>query len=170
MTIRSRESILVARVVDAFGVKGQIKLHSFTEKSSNLLNYQDWILDIPEKGRHPYTVETSKMHGRFLVASLTGVDDRDKALNLKGAEVYVSKESLPKLDADEYYWSELIGLKVVNIDGTEYGYIDQIMETGANEVLVVVGESTKLIPFISDAIHSVDLIGSVVCVEWFENF
>ena len=166
----SNESVLVARIVDAFGVKGQVKLQSFTEKSRNLLDFQDWILDVPSQGVQRYAVEKNQLHGRFLVASLQGVTDRDQALKLKGAKVYVSSDALPALETDEFYWSELIGLQVVDINGIEYGRIDQLMETGANDVLLVEGESTHLIPYISDVIRQIDLTEGVVLVEWFENF
>ena len=82
----------------------------------------------------------------------------------------MSSDALPALETDEFYWSELIGLQVVDINGIEYGRIDQLMETGANDVLLVEGESTHLIPYISDVIREIDLTEGVVLVEWFENF
>ena len=166
----SNESILVARIVDAFGVKGQIKIQSFTEKSRNLLDFQDWILDVPSQGVHRYTVEKNQLHGRFLVASLQGVTGRDQALKLKGAKVYVYSDALPALESDEYYWSELIGLQVVDINGTEYGCVDHLMETGANDVLFVAGENTHLIPYVSDVIREVNLAEGIIHVDWFESF
>ena len=127
-------------------------------------------MHIPNQGVHRYAVEKNQLHGRFVVASLRGVTDRDQALKLKGAKVYVSRDALPALEAGEFYWSDLIGLQVVDINGTEYGCIDQMMETGANDVLIVEGESTHLIPYVSDVIQEINLSEGIVLVDWFETF
>ncbi len=166
----SNESILVARIVDAFGIRGQIKVQSFTEKTRNLLDFEEWILDVPRQGVRRYTVEKHQLHGRFLVASLQGISDRDQASKLKGAKVYVRSDALPALPTNEYYWAELIGLQVIDIDGTEYGRVDHLIETGANDVLVTAGENTHLIPYVSDVIKEVNLAEGIIYVDWFESF
>ena len=156
-----------ARVADAYGVRGQIKVKSFTEKPQNLLNYTHWVLDHKAKGRESYSVTSSKLHGKFVTAKLEGVDTRDQALELKGTDILIPESDLPDLPEGEYYHFQLSGLDVVDKDGTSYGRVEDIMQTGANDVLVVKGSDTILIPYIPDVVLEVDLDAGTVRVDWF---
>jgi 16S rRNA processing protein RimM len=127
-----------------------------------------------ENQAEPYgeqTVLEAKVHGAEVVARLEGVDDRDAAALMKGMLVAVPREELPKAKKDEYYWTDLIGLSVVNTEGIQFGAVKELLETGANDVLVVKGEEgeakqERLIPFIRQVILDVDLKGRTIKVDW----
>ena len=111
-----------------------------------------------------------KPHGKFLVVKFDGIDDREEAGLLTHAEVMVSRDELPASD-DGYYWADLIGLKVVTTDSTELGWVESLMETGANDVLVVNGDRERLIPWIeNEVIVAVDLAGKCLTVDWDPDF
>ncbi len=164
------KTVAVARVCDAFGIKGQIKLAAYTQNPHTLLKYSHWELSISGRDNCCYSVSNAKIHGKFVVASLDGIENRDQALELKGAQVTVLKSELPQLDAGEYYWVDLIGMNVINSNGTNLGKVESIMETGANDVLVVEGEVTRLIPYVPHVIEKVSLDNEEIIVEWPEEF
>jgi len=164
------KTVTVARVCDAFGIKGQIKLTAYTESPDTLLKFPRWGLSIPGRADSSYSVLNSKLHGKFVVAALEGIENRDQALELKGAQVTVPRLELPELNEGEYYWAELVGLNVVNSSGVSLGQVESIMETGANDVLIVKGQATRLIPYIPNVIEKVSLEDNVIAVEWPEDF
>jgi 16S rRNA processing protein RimM len=106
------------------------------------------------------------VQGRALVARLEGHDDRDAAAALRGKSVAVPRAALPQTQSGEYYWADLIGLAVVNGNAQALGRITGLLQTGANDVLVVAGERERLIPFIAEVIRDVDLDAGVMRVEW----
>ena len=106
-------------------------------------------------------------HGKAVIARLDDIGDRDEAAELVGCEVAVSRQALPQPEAGSYYWADLEGLRVVNRDGAELGRVDYLLETGANDVLVIQGDSERLIPFVIDeVVLDVDLAGGVITVDW----
>ena len=155
----------MGRVAAPFGVKGWIKVQPFTAATANLLAYNAWWL-----GRNgewvKYAVGNAQVHGRSVVAQLQGCHDREAAAQFRGMQVAVPRDALPATDLNEYYWADLIGLKVVNSAAQDFGRVARILETGANAVLVVAGERERLIPFIADVIREVDLAGGVIRLEW----
>ncbi|MEJ5211107.1 MAG: ribosome maturation factor RimM [Burkholderiales bacterium] len=155
----------MGRVTGPFGVLGWIKIHPYTETPASLTRYGRWWL-----GREaPYAeheVVQSRVHGAQVLAKLAGIDDRDQAARLKGQWVVVPRGALPSTGEDEYYWVDLIGLTVVNTEGTSLGTVRELMETGANDVLVVQGERERLIPFIRQVILDVDLAEGIIRVDW----
>ena len=162
--------ILLGRVLGAFGVRGEMKLQSFTDPKSMLLKYQPWILVHRGVER-----EVSGARGRDtnkgVVLTLPDVEDRDVAEAMAGAEVWVPRSRLPRAKPGEYYWVDLEGLRVVNREGIELGKVDHLFETGANDVMVVAGERQHLIPFLTDSfILSVDFEAQLVTVDWDANF
>lgn len=165
----SQQTVVIAIITDAFGVKGQVKLKSFADKPPNLLNYQKWLLDSGSGDNQAFSVESCRMHGKIPVAKLETIDDRDRALELKGSKVLIPVADLPRLPEGEYYHHELIGLTAVDVKGTVYGRINDILQTGANDVLVTTNDATHLIPYIPDVIVEVDLSQSIVRVDWFED-
>lgn len=148
-----------------FGVRGWIKVHAYTETSDSLRDYPIWWL-----GRHgqwrEFEVLDSAEHSKALVAHLAGCDDRDAAAALRGSEIAVPRESLPATADNEYYWADLIGLRVVNSEGQVLGCVTGLLETGANDVLVVQGEEQRLIPFIASVVLSVDATAGLITVDW----
>lgn len=157
--------VVMGRIVAPFGIKGWVKIQTYTATPRNLTGYPTWSLGRDGQWQER-AVEDSKPQGQMVVAKFAGMEDRDAAAALKGFEVAVPRDALPAPEPGEYYWSDLLGLRVENMQGQQFGTVDRMMETGANDVLVVVGERERLIPFIADAVKSVDLATGVMVVDW----
>ena len=162
--------VAVGRVADAFGVKGQVKVRSFTEQPENLLQFRKWLVSGADGLSHLYRVQHARFDGRFVIAALNGVCNRDQALELKGAEIKVQRSALPRLDEGEFYWLDLIGMSVVGVNGQQFGVLATIMETGANDVLVVSGEKEHLIPYVADVVVAVDTKNRTIRVNWSTDY
>lgn len=112
-------------------------------------------------------IREGKRHGKTVIVHFDGVDDRDQAEKLVDCEIAVERDAMPAADDGSYYWADLEGLRVEHSDGTNLGHVAYLMETGANDVLVVQGEEERLIPFIRDeVILGVDLDEGVINVDW----
>ncbi len=118
----------------------------------------------------PLRVLDGRSQGRGLIARLEGCTDRDQAHALIGAEIAIDLAQLPALGAGEYYWAQLEGLRVVNLQGVELGRVSHLLETGANDVLVVKGEREHLIPYIGAVIRAVDTEAGLIRVDWDPDF
>jgi 16S rRNA processing protein RimM len=162
--------IVVGKISAPHGIKGWIKVHSYTDPATNILQYNPW--QIMQSGQWcSIKVVTGKSHGKTLVAQLENVDNRDAAQKLQGCEIAIFRHQLPPTDQGDYYWIDLIGLKVINRHGTELGTVANLMETGANDVLIVAGDREYLIPYVKDIyVVNVDLGGGVIHVDWEEDF
>ncbi len=163
-------AVTVGRIADAFGVRGQVKVRSFTEHPENLLQFKDWIVSGADRSPQHYRVSHARFDGRFVIATLKGVEDRDQALALKGSHVEVEHEALPQLESGEFYWNDLIGMCVINTAGKRLGTLTTMMETGANDVLVVVGKTECLIPYVPEAVLAIDIESGTIQVDWDEDF
>ena len=159
----------MGRVTAPFGVTGWIKVYALTAQVGNLRDYPRWWLG-HDGGWRETRVAATKVHGNALVARIDGIEDRDAAVALKGLEIAVPRSQLPGAAENEFYWTDLIGLKVVNTEQHEFGRVARIVQTGANDVLVVAGgngnERETMIPFIAGAIRQVDLAAGMISVEW----
>ena len=155
----------MGRVSAPFGVTGWIRVQSFAAAAENLLDYPMWWLGRESEWRQ-YRVADSRVQGHTVVAKLEGCDDRDAAGRLRGYEVAVPRDELPQAGANEYYWIDLIGLNVVDTAGTDLGRVARILQTGANDVLVVEGTRERLIPFIAGVIGEIDQAAGVIRVDW----
>lgn len=157
--------VVMGRIAAPYGVKGWMKIQTFSEAIDTLADYSEWYV---KRGNdwQLYTVADARVHTKVLVASLAGITDRDQALALKGCEIAVDRASLPTAPEGEYYWSDLVGLNVVNLRGEPFGTIEQILEAGAHDVLVVRGERERLIPFVGQIVRHVDLASRTVQVDW----
>ena len=168
----TNEMVKLGRISGEFGVKGWVKVYSYTEPRENILNYSPWYLYINGQWQ-PRKVIAGRVHNKGLVVQLEGCDDRDLAATLVKTEVAITREQLPKPQVGEYYWQDLIGLQVQTLEGVELGKITRLMETGANDVLVVKAEDgrERLIPFIrDDVITQVDLQAGTMVVDWDPEF
>lgn len=165
MTGRRERRVIVGRVVGLFGVRGWIKVYSYTRPPEALLGYDRWQLEV-QGAWHAHEVAEGRRQGRGLVARLAGVQDRDAAAALVGATVAISPAQLPPRAPGEYYWAELEGLRVINLEHQELGRVSHLFETGANDVLVVRGERERLIPFGREVVRQVDLEAGVIRVDW----
>ena len=159
----------MGRIIAPFGVKGWVKVQPNTAAIENRLAYRTWWVGGEGDWRERAVTE-AKVQGRVVVARLTGCDDRDAAASLRGKPVAVPRAALPEARSGEYYWSDLIGLAVVNVAGQDFGRVTQILETGANDVLVVQGERERLIPFIAPVIREVDPGTGTIRVDWGSDY
>lgn len=170
------EETVLGRITAVFGVKGWLKIHSFTDPVENILEYKQWCL-VHNGRRQPVTVRESKRHGKGLIVSLKGVDDRNQAQAYCGAEIAVNSAELPALPEGEFYWHQLEGLEVRTSTGVFLGVVDHLIETGANDVLVVraerdsIDDRERLIPYLPDqVVLSVDLDLRCISVDWDPEF
>lgn len=153
-----------------FGVKGWLKILSYTAPKTNILNYSPWQLRKDEAVQEVEVVQ-GNAHGTGVIARLAGIDDRDAAAKLQGADIEILYSQLPESGDGSYYWADLIGLKVVTTQGLDLGSVDHLMETGANDVLVVRGEKERLIPFLQgQTVIRIDLDGKLLVVDWDPDF
>ncbi|HEB58394.1 MAG TPA: ribosome maturation factor RimM [Gammaproteobacteria bacterium] len=164
--------VVAGRISAVFGVRGWVKVHSYTQPIENIMNYRPWQLC--RQGRCVVVeVAEGRRHGKGLIARLEGVEDRDAALELVGQQIEVPRAALPALAAGDYYWSDLQGLVVVTTEGVALGRVDHLLETGANDVLVVVDADRhqRLIPYIKgQVVTAVDLAAGTLTVDWDPEF
>jgi len=166
---QSGDWVVMGRIAAPFGIKGWVKVQPFSEDPGTLMDFESWRVGRGEQQTH-YSVEAVQDHGKALVAKLVGIDDRDAAFALRGQEISVAKSALPPPEENEFYWSDLIGLKVINRQGIELGRVDSLMESGTNDLLVVKGTREYLIPFIAAFVGKVDLAGGQIEVDWGEDY
>lgn len=163
--------INAGQISGVFGVKGSVKVFSHTDPRENILRYSPWLLKKNDQTRQ-LKVVSGQRQGLNVVASLEGIQDRDQAFELMGWDILIHKSQLPKPQQGEYYWLDLIGLEVKNLQDEYLGKVDHLLETGANDVLVVLdGETERLIPFLqSSTVLNIDLQAGVMIVDWDADF
>jgi 16S rRNA processing protein RimM len=164
------EPIIMGRIAGPYGVRGWVRVASYTEVPERLLEYAPWYLRRGEQWQ-PTVIAEAKRHPKGLLVRLPGCEDRETAAGLAGSDIAVHRSQLPPAAAGEYYWSDLIGLTVLTLDGRPLGTVDRLIETGANDVLVVEGERERLIPFVQGSvIDGVDLEMRIIRVDWDPDF
>ena len=160
-------SIVVAKVGAPFGLKGQLKLWSFTDPADNILAYDQFYL---KRGSQPWQAIkalTITPHGDGFLIHFPGLNSREKASQYTNCLVGVGRHEFTHLSEDEYYWADLEGLEVVTTNNKVLGKVDHILPTGANDVIVVVqGKQKTLIPFIGQYVEKVDLEQAQIVVDW----
>jgi len=109
--------VVIGKVSGVFGVRGQVKVFSFTQPKENILSYDPWMLGSDDNWK-PYKVVSGNTQGKGLIAQLEGCDDRDQAQALVGQEIAIEKSRLPRTGPDEYYWSDLEGMPVITTQGS----------------------------------------------------
>jgi len=164
------EIIVMAKLSSPYGVKGWVKIFSFTEKLDSLLAYKKFFLSKDQKNWLEKEVKEIKLHGKSIIVKFLEIDSRSEAENLKNYLIGVSKDLLPKLNKGQYYWNELIGFEVLNLKNISFGNVDTFIETGANDVIVVRGDKERLIPYTSNTVLKVDTGGEKIIVDWDEEF
>ena len=164
------ESTLVSMgyIAGAFGVRGWVKIHADTEYADSLFDYPRWWVGRPGGAWRAYTLEDGSVHSKGVAAKLEGVLDRDQAALMRGLTIAIERAELPPPEEGEYYWTDLIGLSVVNTQGETLGVVSELLATGAaNDVLVVRQDKTeRLIPFVGAYVLEVDLPGKTIRVDW----
>ena len=170
MTAGADNLLVMGRITGIHGVHGWVKVWSYTEPREQLLQYRVWRLRHGAQQRVVKLLQ-GRLQGKNLVAHLEGFDDRDQSRELMEWEILVPRSELPELPVEEFYWADLEGLRVVTTDGQELGRVDHLMETGANDVLVVVGERERLIPYVpGEVVQAVDLEAGIIQVDWDPDF
>lgn len=163
--------IVMGRIVAPFGIKGWVKIQPFADDAPDWGEMPEWWLadsdDAPEGTWKSYALRECKAHGNILVAALEGVDDRNASEALKGMFVGAPRSALPETTEDEFYWSDLTGLAVVNTADESLGAVAGLMSTGAHDILQVVdGEVERLIPFVKAYVLEVDTVARLIRVDW----
>ena len=176
---KSSNLVDVGRITAVFGIKGWVKIHSYTEPQENLFEYHPWFLKTAH-GVKKVEIDEARPHGDAFVAHIVGLDDRDEALLYTAVDIAVERDLLPVLDDGEYYWSQLEGLAVfTQFSGIKqrFGVVSKILETGANDVLVVAADAAsidqreRLIPYVPEQfVVSVDLTVGEILVDWDPEF
>lgn len=162
--------VVLGGISAAHGVQGWVKIVSYTDPPENILRYDNLLVGKSEEWRR-LEVEVGRRHGRWMLVKLSGIDDRDAALELVGHELAVYRSELPATAENEYYWVDLIGLRVETTEGDALGQIVRLMESEGQQVLVIEGDRERLIPIIrGQTVREVDLEKGVMRVEWDPEF
>ena len=163
-----RKIVQIGHVSSVHGLKGWVKIYSLTDPREAIFEYQPWLLG---ESRAETRIAEGKTHGKYLIALLENVDDREQAESLVNRPIAVYRDQFSELPEDEFYWTDLLGFSVQLGDGTELGTIEQMLATGANDVMVVRGERERLIPFVQQQyVKSVSLDDGIVVVDWDPDF
>jgi 16S rRNA processing protein RimM len=160
------EWIILGRIMGVFGVRGQLKVQSYTDPVESLLDYEYWRLQFPGGKVEPYRLLEGRRGGKGLVVYLEGIGDCDVARLLVGADVLVARSELPEPEKGEFYQADLIGLKVMNEEGKELGRVAHFLEMPAHAVMVVRGETEHWLPVTPQHLRRVDLKAGEVWVNW----
>ena len=174
MPLPPDEPVVMGRVAGPYGIRGFARVQVYTEAIDSLLDFDEWL--VGRQGRwEPRKVLEADVHGDGLVARFEGVDTPEAVRALRGSDVAVLRGDLPPADEDEVYWIDLIGCEVLNREGVSLGQVKNLLETGANDVLVVVSGSgetrvERLIPYIAQVVESVDVPGRSIRVDWGEDY
>jgi 16S rRNA processing protein RimM len=161
--------LTLGRIVGVFGVKGWVKVESFTEPRSNLFGYREWRLG--SGADSSARLDQGKIQGAGLVAKLDGIDDRDQAAGLVGSDIQVPRSQLPDPKPGEYYWVDLEGLEAFTTEGVKLGVVSHLFATGANDVVVIQGEREHLVPYVMGRfVKEVDLSARKIVLDWDPTF
>ena len=159
--------IVIGKIVGVYGIKGWLKILSFTRPRENIFNYGPWLVKQNEEWLEMQLLE-GKPQGKGLVASLEGITDRNKAMAFASSEIAIHRDQLPAAKEGEFYWHDLINMQVINQQNEVLGVVTELLETGANDVLVVEADKQRyLIPYVQDVyIKDVDTEKGVIQVDW----
>jgi 16S rRNA processing protein RimM len=167
--------IQVGHITGAYGLRGGIRVSPYSLDADALLSVKTWWLDKPSL--RPVQVRNAKSHSGDVTATLVDVTDREMAEALKGATVQVSRADFPELPEDEYYWTDLIGLDTVNLQGESLGKVTDMMHNGAQSILRITPEADpnaapdakapeRLVPFVDQYVKTVDLQARLITLDW----
>jgi len=167
--------IQVGHITGAYGLRGGIRVSPYSMDADALLSVKTWWLDKPSL--RPVQVRNAKSHSGDVTATLVDVTDRETAEALKGATVQVSRADFPELPEDEYYWTDLIGLDTVNLQGEALGKVTDMMHNGAQSILRITPEADpnaapdakapeRLVPFVDQYVKTVDLQARLITLDW----
>jgi len=161
------EYIVIGKVGATYGIQGWLKIYSYTAAAADILTYSPWYLE-DASGWKLIEVKTGRQHGKGVVANFAGLNNPEQARLLTGKKIAIKRNTMPALDQGEYYWTDLEGLNVIDQHGNTLGKVAYLMETGANDVLVVkVAGKDHAIPYLpGSVITRVDLANQTIHVNW----
>ena len=162
--------VVIGRVSSPHGIKGWIKILSYTDPLENIFSYKSIFLR-KRNDYLPFEIEDYSISGKIIRMKLKGVDDRNHSEDIAECEILINRDDLPEISSDSYYWADLIGFQIKREGGEDLGILDSFLETGSNDVMVVIGinKNRNLIPFINrDVVKTVDMEGKVIIVDWDE--
>lgn len=167
------DTLIVGKIGAPHGVKGWVKINSFTQEKQNIFDYSPWLISLGNEKNKSIEVDQWKVHSSSLVAKLKGIDDRTSADLIKNADIRIETSQLPELE-DGYYWKDLLGMQVKTVSGYNMGLVKDMFETGANDVMQVkanindaYGQKERLIPFLfDDVVIEVDKQSNTIVVDW----
>ncbi len=165
--------VVLGYIMGPHGVRGAVKVRSACEPASAIFNYRPWLLRSAAGERLETDAKALSVKGPNdqLIARLEAIDDRDIAALWQGAEICVERAVLPILAADEYYWTDLVGLNVVTESGVTLGTIHHLFATGSNDVMVIHGEREHLLPYLpGQCVKHIDLAQRTMIVDWDADF
>ena len=166
MNNQDDEFILVASVGKPVGLKGWAKVNSFTRPPENLFNFKNFFLDV-DGDKENINIDKFSKSGKNYILKVESLDSIEEIERLKNKEIFIKSEDLPKLKENEFYWKDLIGMEVRQIDGTVIGVVVEIIETGSDDVLVVEKNNKKeLIPFNFGEIIK-EVSDNSITVDWY---
>ena len=169
------EMLTLGKISGVFGVKGWVKIFSYTLPKQQIIKYSPLYLRrknaTGSESWHAINIVKGQKQGKAVVAQLEGVVDRDQAFSMIGTELGIKKDQLPRLSKDSFYWTDLEGMSVITVDNMKLGIVDWVFNTGSNDVLVVKGDKEHMIPWIKgDVIKSIDSDESRIIVDWDPEF
>jgi len=164
--------VVLGRVAGVFGVRGQLKIESWTDPREAIFDYPEWRIAPPGSPEEQLLQHREgRSQGKGLVVRLPGIESPEQGREWVGAEIRVLREQLPETAPGEYYWTDLEDLQVETTDGLSLGRVSHLVSTGSNDVLVVVGDRERLIPFLQpDTVRSVDIAAGRLIVDWDPEF
>ncbi|MEL7558335.1 ribosome maturation factor RimM [Stutzerimonas chloritidismutans] len=171
----AEDLIVIGKIVSVHGVRGDVKIYSFTDPIDNLLGYRRWTLRRGDEVRQVELVK-GRLQGKILVATLKGLTDREEARTYADFEICIPRSELPQLTGDDYYWYQLQGLTIINQLEQVLGRVDHLLETGANDVMVVkpfdgsLDDRERLLPYTDQCVLKIDLDAGEMRVEWDADF
>ena len=165
-----RELISIGRIVNTHGIQGKLRVIYYNEDKTRFLSYKTVLLRDPRGHLQPLEVADARIHRKYIIVQLKGLENIDQAESLVGCSVLVERRSLPKLETGEYYWADLIGMEVTTEEGERLGQVETIIPTSGIDVLVTrLGEKEVLIPATEDVIKQVDITSRRVVVHLLEG-
>ncbi|MEP7703321.1 ribosome maturation factor RimM [Paraglaciecola sp. 25GB23A] len=167
----SSDTLVVGNIGAPYGVKGWVKITTFTHEQDGVFTYTPWLLGQENK---EYVVDQWRTHNKGLVAKLVGVETRDDAESIKNLDISIKAQQLPQLAGDDFYWRELVGMQVVTEKGYSLGVVKELFETGANDVMLIkanlndaFGQKERMVPYLLDqVVKQVDREAKTITVDW----
>ncbi len=172
---QASDTIVIGKIGAPYGVKGWVKITTYTDEIEGVFSYSPWLLGDGDK---QVTIDSWRTHNKGVVAKIIGVETRDDAESIKNLDISIKAEQLPQLTDDEYYWRDLVGMQVITESGYNLGTVKELFETGSNDVMLIranpndaFGQKERMVPFLHDqVIKQVDMQARTIKVDWDPGF